>query len=922
MSAVLDPFVRHRLLSVDRDPVTRGPTVEIAHEALLSEWTTLRDWIDGARGDVRLHRRLTAGVAEWVASDRDSDYLLAGAQLSAYATWRAQSPVRLTGDEHAFLLASRDRSEAELVAERRRTRRLRRLVAGVAVGLVAALVAGGLAYRQGRRADDAAQRASVAAEVAEAQRAIAQTQTDAAEEQASIAAAQADVAESQTIAANESALAADLERIRAQAASEVTTNPPLAALLAAEAYAIDASPRSAGIVQRVLTGVGGRRATLVGDSEGYFGSGVISEDKNVVAVGSSRAVDVWDIDERSLKLRVDVNPTGFDLSADGSLVAIAEGSERLSIFDVASGIALGTIEERVCDLRFSPGGDRLGIIAINGPQDVGCDRFSADGQLQIWDITDPSRAQLDHVNEVDPVWGMWWSPDGDDYVSFLEGGRVEFRDAVTHEPRWTHTFDLTSGITQGTFAFPSGALFRSDGGSVVVGAQFNNNSGIWLFTFDTATGDLIGTATPTASLASMSWWNEEETQLVGTLQPSGVTVLDLELGAEVLPPPIENPNASSVWLDPGRERMVVASFVGIEVSSLDGRSVLERRVGLATEQLAVQAETASLLSGSLTADGDRLLVSLIDPSRRAPIVEWDLTTDPPRQIGQRPAGFVFANGGSTLLFDATTVQVLDGNHEPIGPPTDGERDRGQAIIWRASSDGSRHAPLRPTSGVVDIYDGRTGERIAEAGGQRDVGDILYGAHSFSADGAYMVVSVQTAEGERWSLIDTDTGDAIHEGGGEIPTRPWISGRTIYANLPNSFDIERRDVETLEVVGPPLVGHTLILNAIEDDLDSDRIVTQATNGTVRVWDRESGDQIGREIAIGRQAAGTGVAIARDGDLVGIFLDTEFAIWNYDIESWPELACEIAGRNMTQREWNEFGPRDTEYRVTCPQFPPGD
>ncbi len=89
VSAVLEPFVRHRLLSVDRDPVTREPTVEIAHEALLSEWTTLRDWIDGARGDVRLHRRLTVAVSEWVASGRNADYLLAGAQLSVYATWQA-----------------------------------------------------------------------------------------------------------------------------------------------------------------------------------------------------------------------------------------------------------------------------------------------------------------------------------------------------------------------------------------------------------------------------------------------------------------------------------------------------------------------------------------------------------------------------------------------------------------------------------------------------------------------------------------------------------------------------------------------------------------------------------------------------------------------------------------------------------------
>lgn len=32
----------HRLLTFDRDPMTRGPTVEVAHEALLREWGRLR----------------------------------------------------------------------------------------------------------------------------------------------------------------------------------------------------------------------------------------------------------------------------------------------------------------------------------------------------------------------------------------------------------------------------------------------------------------------------------------------------------------------------------------------------------------------------------------------------------------------------------------------------------------------------------------------------------------------------------------------------------------------------------------------------------------------------------------------------------------------------------------------------------------
>ena len=47
LRSVLDTFGRHRLLSFDRDPLTRSPTVEISHEALLTEWTRLHDWIDG-----------------------------------------------------------------------------------------------------------------------------------------------------------------------------------------------------------------------------------------------------------------------------------------------------------------------------------------------------------------------------------------------------------------------------------------------------------------------------------------------------------------------------------------------------------------------------------------------------------------------------------------------------------------------------------------------------------------------------------------------------------------------------------------------------------------------------------------------------------------------------------------------------------
>ena len=46
MSRIIDTFDQYRLLTFDRDPLTRGPTVEVAHEAVLSRWDRLRGWID------------------------------------------------------------------------------------------------------------------------------------------------------------------------------------------------------------------------------------------------------------------------------------------------------------------------------------------------------------------------------------------------------------------------------------------------------------------------------------------------------------------------------------------------------------------------------------------------------------------------------------------------------------------------------------------------------------------------------------------------------------------------------------------------------------------------------------------------------------------------------------------------------------
>jgi DNA-binding SARP family transcriptional activator/ABC-type glycerol-3-phosphate transport system substrate-binding protein len=150
---VLDAFGRHRLLSFDRDPVTRGPTVEIAHEALLTEWDRLRAWIDDSRDDLRQQRRLANASAEWQAADRDPAYLLRGPRLEQTAAWAADTDLSLHPGERTFLESSVAQRHAEAAVEqerrrrevrlRRKTRqRTRQLVgSGVVLALVAAVAA-------------------------------------------------------------------------------------------------------------------------------------------------------------------------------------------------------------------------------------------------------------------------------------------------------------------------------------------------------------------------------------------------------------------------------------------------------------------------------------------------------------------------------------------------------------------------------------------------------------------------------------------------------------------------------------------------------------------------------------------------------------------------------------------------------------
>jgi basic membrane lipoprotein Med (substrate-binding protein (PBP1-ABC) superfamily)/DNA-binding SARP family transcriptional activator len=149
---VIEQFTRLRFLTVDRDPVTGSPTIDLAHEALLAEWPRLSAWINESSADLVQLAKLAAATQEWSDADLHPDFLLTGSRLKTYEEWAATASVALTADQRDFLGAAGDRRDADRQeqvvrisqdqkAQRAARRRLWAFVAtvGVAIALGAGL---------------------------------------------------------------------------------------------------------------------------------------------------------------------------------------------------------------------------------------------------------------------------------------------------------------------------------------------------------------------------------------------------------------------------------------------------------------------------------------------------------------------------------------------------------------------------------------------------------------------------------------------------------------------------------------------------------------------------------------------------------------------------------------------------------------
>ncbi|MDX3751974.1 hypothetical protein [Streptomyces sp. AK08-02] len=147
VSVVVERLARARLVTVDESGV------QLAHEALITCWPRLRDWIEEDREWLEHHRRLAEEVRLWLEHGRDPGALVRGSRLARAEELFAGEPAgergRLTSPEREFLDAALAARRAESRAVARTTRRSRVLVGALSAVLTLALLVGLAAWHLG-----------------------------------------------------------------------------------------------------------------------------------------------------------------------------------------------------------------------------------------------------------------------------------------------------------------------------------------------------------------------------------------------------------------------------------------------------------------------------------------------------------------------------------------------------------------------------------------------------------------------------------------------------------------------------------------------------------------------------------------------------------------------------------------------------
>ena len=851
-------------------------TVEVAHEALLHEWPRLRTWLEDDAEGRKLHRHVTESSHTWDEGGRDPADLYRGARLTAASEWADPHDADLNDLERQFLRASRSASEGEAVGTRRTNRRLRGLLAGVAMLLAVSLVIGDLALTQ-------RDRTTGALTLADAGRLASRSRLETDPQLALLIAREAVNINDST--ETRSALFAALERT--PAITDRIYAPGGPSPVGGETQWIatppDGSTLAIGDAGPTVEFFDAARGVPIGAVD--VGSGteraVFSPDGETLAVVTSTG-DIVSIDASTRTVRdlisteAPVDAIAFDPGGSELLTAEhdADGREFLIPRDP---VTLEPTGRRIP----TPGRDRAVFPEISPPLSVFAMAFTPDGSglvttrkygpTLLWDpgLTAFRRFAIGgQAVAVSPNGGVAALIQNDDTdnegtVSFLNlrTGDVRTGSRGHHGPFRTR-FEAV------------GVTFTPDGRSVVT---VGNDS--QLLIWDAATASVRSTLAETGDLPLRGpVLSADGSTAYTTDRNREVIAWDLS-GSHRLDRPFTAGTGFPGWpwfaMSPNGRLLAVVSSPGAEFGTRGTIALIDT----ADLQLVRRIRYANSAPEAMAFGPDSTTLAVSNDSRNEARL-WDVASGrltailPARPAHQRLVALAFSPDGGILV----------GGGGPV--------HRGLVDVWRPGTPNQPAGRFRTSRTVEELDFTPDGSHLVVSTGWADGGDFVL----WDTSARRIVKTVYADDAGVWTSVVSTDGRTLMTGGQTGIVRLW-------------------DLPAGTPLGAPLTGLTGSTDTVDLAPDGRTAVGADTAGHVLLWDVVTRSTIGDSFpgpAADRPAA---ALFTPDGRNVVVISDTGAGwVWDVDQSDWLARACQVAGRSLTPQEWQELLP-DRPYHATC-------